>query len=112
MLGQISVKELAQRLATEEVQSLQLIDVREPSEWEIAHLPHFVLLPLSKFEEWSPQVCQLLDPTKETLVLCHHGVRSAQVGHWLLQQGFCNVKNVVGGIDAYAAMVDLNLPRY
>ncbi|WP_448526228.1 rhodanese-like domain-containing protein [Parathermosynechococcus lividus] len=111
MLGQISVKELAQRLASE-APMLQLIDVREPSEWAIAHLPHFTLLPLSQFAEWSPQIRQIFDPTKETLVLCHHGVRSAQMGHWLVQQGFCNVKNIVGGIDAYATAVDPTLPRY
>lgn len=111
MLGQITVVELAQRLATE-ADTLQLIDVREPEEWAIAHLPHFTLLPLSAFPQWSPQICQLLDPNRETLVLCHHGVRSAQMGHWLIQQGFRDVKNVVGGIDAYAAAVDPTLPRY
>jgi len=111
-LGQMTVAELSQRLASSEVQTLQLIDVREPAEWAIAHLPHFISLPLSQFPAWAPQIRQKLDPTKETLVLCHHGVRSAQMGHWLVQQGFCNVKNIVGGIDAYAAVVDPTLPRY
>ncbi|BCX11822.1 MAG: rhodanese-like domain-containing protein [Thermosynechococcus sp.] len=111
MLGQVTVVELAQRLATE-ADTLQLIDVREPEEWAIARLPHFTPLPLSAFPQWSPQICQLFDPDRETLVLCHHGVRSAQMGHWLIQQGFRNVKNIVGGIDAYAAVVDPTLPRY
>lgn len=58
--------------------------------------------------ECSPQICRLFDPSRETLGLCHHGVRSAQMGHWLIQQGFCDVKN----IDAYSAAVDPTLPRY
>ncbi|URR35132.1 rhodanese-like domain-containing protein [Thermosynechococcus sp. HN-54] len=107
----MTVKELAARLATE-VETLQLIDVREPAEWDIVHLPPFTLLPLSEFPQWSPQIRQLFDPDRETLVLCHHGVRSAQMGYWLIQQGFRNVKNIVGGIDAYAAAVDPSLPRY
>ncbi len=110
-LGQMSVQDLAQRLAGD-LNDLQLIDVREPAELAIAQLPHFLSLPLSQFPEWSPRIHQLLDPSKETLVLCHHGVRSAQMGYWLLQQGFCNVKNIVGGIDAYAAAVDTRIPRY
>ncbi|MFN4280070.1 rhodanese-like domain-containing protein [Thermosynechococcus sp.] len=111
MLGQITVVELAQRLATD-AKTLQLIDVREPAEWEIVHLPHFTLLPLSAFPQWSPQIHRRFDPDRETLVLCHHGVRSAQVGHWLIRQGFRDVKNIVGGIDAYAVAVDPTLPRY
>ncbi len=64
MLGQITVVELAERLATE-AETLQLIDVREPEEWAIAHLPHFTLLPLSAFPQWSPQIGQLLDPDRK-----------------------------------------------
>ncbi|MDW8452067.1 MAG: hypothetical protein RML39_01250 [Oscillatoriaceae cyanobacterium SKYGB_i_bin93] len=46
------------------------------------------------------------------MVLCHHGIRSAYMCKWLSQQGFTNVKNVVGGIDAYALAVDPKVPRY
>ncbi|MEO0377612.1 MAG: rhodanese-related sulfurtransferase, partial [Cyanobacteria bacterium P01_A01_bin.17] len=42
----------------------------------------------------------------------HHGLRSAQMCQWLMRQGFTDVKNVAGGIDAYTRKVDPTLPRY
>ena len=55
---------------------VQLVDVREPHEAEIARLPHFQLLPLSQNSAWAPTISTTLDPDKETLVMCHHGMRS------------------------------------
>ncbi|MGB3508083.1 MAG: rhodanese-like domain-containing protein [Microcoleaceae cyanobacterium] len=111
-LPEITVKELASRLAEEVPENLQLIDVREPSEVEIAFIKGFKVLPLSQFPEWSDQVNVYLDPSQETLVLCHHGMRSAQMCQWLITKGFTNVKNIVGGIDAYSVVVDTSIPRY
>ena len=91
---------------------VQLIDVREPEELAIAHLPGFINLPLSQYGEWSGNIQTRFDPHAETVVLCHHGVRSAQMCYWLLQQGFTHVKNVAGGIDAYSSRVDPTIPRY
>lgn len=110
-LSQITVKELAEKLAIADP-NLQCVDVREPWEVETAGLPEFINLPLSQFADWSPQIYSHLDPEKETVVLCHHGVRSAQMCGWLVQQGFTQVKNISGGIDAYSAIVDPNVPRY
>ena len=110
-LPEISVRELAQQIA-ENSQSLQLIDVREPEEVSFADIPGFTVLPLSQFPQWSNKITSLFDPSLETIVLCHHGVRSAQMCQWLANQGFTNVKNVSGGIDAYSVMVDCNVPRY
>ena len=110
LITQISVEELAQRLSSKD--SLQLVDVREPQEVSIAHIDGFVNLPLSQFPDWADQVNTRLNPEAETLVLCHHGIRSAQMCQWLSHQGFTNVKNVVGGIDAYSVLVDSNIPRY
>lgn len=93
-------------------QPLQLIDVREPEEVAIANVEGFTYLPLSQFAEWSGQIHTILDPTVETIVMCHHGMRSAQMCQWLINQGFTDVKNLVGGIDAYAEMIDANVPRY
>jgi rhodanese-related sulfurtransferase len=107
----IGVEELAQRLA-ESDSSLQLIDVREPEEIGIAYLPDFTVLPLSKFEEWSTTIRTRFDPDAETFVLCHHGMRSAQMCQWLASQGFTKVKNISGGIDAYSIVVDGSIPRY
>jgi rhodanese-related sulfurtransferase len=55
------------------------VDVREAGEFEAARLPGFSLLPLSLSEEWSQDITQRLDPSKDTIVLCHHGVRSMQM---------------------------------
>ena len=107
----ITVEELADRLA-EGIENLQLVDVREPQEVELAKIEGFEVFPLSEYEEWSCQIHSKLDAEKETLVLCHHGMRSAQMCQWLMQQGFSNVKNIVGGIDAYSAIVDRSIPRY
>ncbi|PSN20611.1 rhodanese-related sulfurtransferase, partial [filamentous cyanobacterium CCP5] len=90
----------------------QLIDVREPEEVEIASLPEFEVLPLSQFPVWSETIRSRFEPDRETIVMCHHGMRSAQMCNWLCQQGFTHVKNLTGGIDAYAIAVDDTLTRY
>ena len=113
-LKEISAQGFAERqaIATELEQPIQLIDVREPHEVVIVALEGFKVLPLSQFEQWSPTITQDFDPQAETYVLCHHGVRSAQMSQWLLQQGFSNVINIDGGIHSYALTVDPTLPRY
>ena len=115
-MARISVQELAERLAgaagMDPTSKIQLIDVREPQEVAIASLPAFDNFPLSEFAVWSGQIHDHLDAEVETLVLCHHGFRSAQVCQWLMAQGFSNVKNITGGIDAYANIVDSSIPKY
>lgn len=108
----ISVKELGEIFETESADRYQLVDVREPTEIEIATLPSFQVLSLSQFPQWSEQIHQYLDAEKPTLVLCHHGIRSAQMCQWLVSQGFTQVKNITGGIDAYSLLVDRSVPRY
>ncbi|AUB41539.1 Rhodanese-related sulfurtransferase [Nostoc flagelliforme CCNUN1] len=110
-MNQISVQELAQRLSSGDT-SIQLVDVREPQELDIASIEGFVNLPLSQFTEWGDQVPTLFNPQAETLVLCHHGIRSAQMCQWLIAQGFTNVQNISGGIDAYSVLVDHSIPQY
>jgi rhodanese-related sulfurtransferase len=106
----ISVEELANRLAASE--GLQLVDVREPQEVAIASIAGFENLPLSEYADWSEQIQNRFDPHTETIVLCHHGMRSAQMCQWLASQGFTNIKNVEGGIEAYSVVVDPSIPRY
>jgi rhodanese-related sulfurtransferase len=108
-IGQISVQELAQKLADPQC---QFIDVREPDELELAKLPGFQNFPTRQFQSWYPTIGQVLDRERETLVLCHHGIRSAQVCEVLISLGFKNVKNIQGGIDAYAQEVDPSIGRY
>lgn len=121
VVGSITVQEVAELLDAAAVDAsvlntYQLIDVREPWEAELASLPSFTLLPLSAFEEWAPQIVQgtLLDKSKGTLVLCHHGIRSAHAARFLVESaGFTDVRNISGGIDAYSRRVDGAVPpRY
>ncbi len=111
-MPKISVEELAIHLNSGDLDSLQLIDVREPEELEIAAIEGFRNLPLSQYADWSSQILTMFDPHAETLVLCHHGVRSDQMCQWLVSQGFTNVKNISGGIAAYAIAVDPSIPQY
>ncbi|MEP0909975.1 rhodanese-like domain-containing protein [Leptolyngbya sp. GB1-A1] len=107
----ITVEQLAERLKSQD-DSAQLIDVREPEEVALSSLEGFLNLPLSQFNEWSGQIFSQFDPQTETIVLCHHGIRSAQMCQWLQHQGFSQVKNVTGGIDAYSLRVDRSVPHY
>lgn len=108
---QLSVQEFATR-CQQDTSTLQLIDVREPQELQLSRLEGFIHFPLSQFAEWSESIMTRLDPKAETIVMCHHGVRSAQMCQWLTHHGFSDVKNLAGGIDAYSLYVDSSVPRY
>lgn len=102
----MSVQELKQRLDTDKKPFL--LDVREPYEYSLAKLEGSVLIPLGTL----PQSMEKLDRNAEIVAYCHHGMRSADAVGFLLQQGFTNVKNLVGGIDAWSVQVDPTVPRY
>ncbi|WP_310483497.1 rhodanese-like domain-containing protein [Chamaesiphon sp. VAR_48_metabat_403] len=108
---EITVTELATKLADTDEQ-YQFVDVREPEELEVVSLPGFINLPLRAYADWSPDIYTRLDKDTATFVLCHHGMRSAQMCQWLVERGFTQVSNIIGGIDAYSHHVDPNLPRY
>lgn len=104
--------ELQRRL--EQGETIQLVDVREDVELALARLPHPVLhLPLSRSQEWLANLEQQLKRDRPIAVLCHAGIRSWQFGAWLIdQQGYAEVWNVQGGIDAWSLQVDPGVPRY
>lgn len=88
----------------------RLIDVREQEEWEICRIEGADLLPLSQFGALAPT--KLTDPSVPLLIYCHHGMRSARVAEYLTSQGFAEVVNLGGGIDAWSCEVDPSVPRY
>lgn len=110
----ISVQEVAQKRANGD--SFVLLDVREPNELNYANLGEGVqLLPLSQLAGLGLTAVPAelaADKDAEVVVFCHHGGRSAQVGAWLLHHGWTNVRNMEGGIHAYAVEVDPSLGRY
>ncbi|MGQ0667534.1 MAG: rhodanese-like domain-containing protein [Nitrospiraceae bacterium] len=87
---------------------LVLLDVREPWENQLAKLEGSVLIPLGTL----PQSLSKLDKNTEIIAYCHHGMRSGDATGFLLQQGFSNVKNLIGGIDAWSLQIDGKVPRY
>jgi rhodanese-related sulfurtransferase len=93
---------------------LQLVDVREHSEVEIAPFPGQVEhLPLSESNLWLSDLPERLTTSKPIVVICHAGIRSRNFGCWLLEKGKdYDVWNLEGGIHAWSVEVDPNVPRY
>ncbi|MBI2346230.1 MAG: molybdopterin-synthase adenylyltransferase MoeB [Deltaproteobacteria bacterium] len=87
---------------------VQIVDVREPSEYAICRLPGARLIPLSEILTRKHE----LDPHVEIVLQCHHGIRSQQALELLRMAGFANLKNLRGGIQAWAEEVDPVMPKY
>ncbi len=87
---------------------IKVIDVREPFEFEIAHIDGVPLLPLSQLRQRFTE----LDPNQQYYLLCKVGARSHQAAEFLREQGFKYVKNVRDGINAWSEEIDSNVPRY
>ena len=109
-----SVQEVAQKRANGD--DFVLLDVREPNELLYANLGENVLIaPLSELVRQGPTALPKevsANKEAEIVVMCHHGNRSAQVTAWLRQQGWTNVFNLDGGIEAYAIAIDPAVGRY
>ncbi len=103
---EITAPALKERL--DQGDNIFLLDVREPFEYEFCRLAGAKLVPLAEV----PARLHELDETREIVVYCHAGVRSARAVNWMRQAGFNRVKNLVGGIDAWSLYVDANVPRY
>ncbi|WP_332671325.1 rhodanese-like domain-containing protein [Aromatoleum sp.] len=106
-MRQMTVAELAERLAAGGDKPV-LLDVREPWEFELCHIEGSQPMPMGSV----PARAAELDAQAETVVICHHGGRSAQVAMFLERQGFKNVINLAGGVAAWATQVDPAMPRY
>lgn len=102
----IEAQELAARLNHGD--PVHLIDVREPHELEISHLPGADLIPLGELAARMNE----LDSAEEIVLFCKSGTRSARALEVLASAGFRKMKNLKGGINAWAREVDQNLPVY
>jgi len=96
--------------ARERGEELLLLDVREPAEWETARIEGAQLLPLGELEGRLAELEQWRD--RRVVVHCHHGPRSAHACKVLSSQGFSQVANLAGGIEAWSLTVDPGVPRY
>lgn len=107
MVYQISPEDLKARLDKDE--PVTLVDVRQPWEYETAHLPNSILIPLGELPQRTQEV-----PENRGLVVvyCHHGVRSLSGAAILEAAGFEQVASLAGGTDRWSQHIDPSLPRY
>ena len=101
----VSVRELKER--KDRGEEVFLLDVRETYEYELANLKGH-LIPLRQLKTRLGE----LDPSKEIIVYCHVGGRSARAVEFLRQNGFSKARNLEGGIDAWSVEIDPSVPRY
>ncbi len=97
---------LAERIAHGE--PLEIIDVREPYEWQIGHIPGARLVPLDRIDAEIPR----LDKNRETILYCKVGERSMYAAQQLADAGVAEVRNLAGGILRWIDEVDPSMPRY
>ncbi len=103
---EIEAIELKRRLTCGD--PLRLLDVREPEEVAFAPFPGALHLPMGDVLSRSSE----LDADAQWVIICHHGIRSAQVAMYLARMGFEHVANLSGGIDQWSLSVDPSVPRY
>jgi adenylyltransferase/sulfurtransferase len=104
---EVTVQDMKQALANPAL-GIKVVDVREPDEYEIAHVNGVPLLPLSEL----PNRFTELDPNQQYYLHCKGGVRSLKAVSFLKQQGFKYVKSVKGGISAWSDEIDSSVPKY
>ncbi len=85
-----------------------LLDVREPWEFNICAIDNSQLIPMGQIANQIDS----LDPEKETVVICHHGIRSRSVAMYMERHGFKDLINLTGGVEAWSREVDLDMPTY
>ncbi len=102
----ITVGQLKEKLDAGD--ALRIVDVREPHEWEIVHIEGADLIPLGDILERMNE----LDTAENLVLMCKSGVRSAKALHTLRDAGFRKLKNLKGGVLAWAREVDTSLPVY
>ncbi|MGH9393982.1 MAG: rhodanese-like domain-containing protein [Terriglobales bacterium] len=105
---EISVEELAARQRAGE--KLRLLDVREPWEFEQAHLAGAELIPMAQIPMHLEALCA--DPGAEIICYCHSGRRSLTAADWLRRAGVAEARSLAGGIDRWSLEVDSSIPRY
>lgn len=104
---EVTVQDM-QRALKETSLGIKVIDVREPDEYQIAHIGGVPLFPLSLL----PQRFTELDPNQRLYIHCKSGVRSMKALNFLREQGFKYVKSVKGGISAWSDQIDSSVPKY
>ncbi|MBT6754551.1 MAG: sulfurtransferase [Gammaproteobacteria bacterium] len=85
-----------------------ILDVREKWEYDICHIENSVHIPMGQITERKDD----LNNNDMIIVVCHHGIRSRMVAKYLDANGFTNVINLSGGVDAWSNEVDPSMTKY
>ena len=104
---EVTVHDMKKALAGPK-RGIKVIDVRQPDEYQIARIDGVPLVPLSMLAQRFTE----LDPNQQYYIHCKSGVRSMKALKFLREQGFKYLKNVKGGITAWADEIDHNVPKY
>ncbi len=96
----------------DEGEKFTLVDVREPSEYDICRIDGSVLIPLSQIEEMKPQNLHGLSQSDVIILHCKAGLRSLKAAKALKKIGFKNVRSMAGGIEEWSKKIDSSVPRY
>jgi rhodanese-related sulfurtransferase len=105
---ELSPTEFRRRWPEENSADVVLLDVREPQELMLAKVRQALHIPMREV----PQRLDELDPATPLVVMCHSGGRSLRVAEFLATNGFEEIYNLAGGIDAWAEQIDSSIPRY
>ena len=105
---ELTPTEFRRRWPAGEASGAVLLDVREPAELKQANIPEAIHMPMRDV----PVRLDELDAGKPLVVMCHSGARSRRVAEYLLTNGFDEVYNLAGGIDAWSQEIDARVPRY
>ncbi|MGV0976973.1 MAG: rhodanese-like domain-containing protein [Azonexus sp.] len=107
-MEQMRPQQLAEWLADDNRKKPVMLDVRQPWEFALCHLPGSLHIPMHLV----PLRSNELKRDEAIVVICHHGWRSKQVAMFLEQQGFTSIINLEGGVAGWADQVDADFPRY
>ncbi len=110
-VGKDEITALELKVMMDEKRDFALIDVREPNEWDIAHIEGATLLPLSQLGQRYTEL-EKYKGKKDIVVHCKSGVRSQKAINFLKQQGYDRLVNVAGGILGWSDQVDSSVPKY
>lgn len=102
----LSVIQLKKELETDP--QTVLLDVRDKWEYDLCHIDGSINISLSEIEEKK----DTLGKNPRTVVICHHGMRSAMAAEYLIAEGFREIVNLEGGIDAWASTIEQSMTRY
>jgi adenylyltransferase/sulfurtransferase len=104
---EVTVQEMKKALEDAKL-NIKVIDVREPDEYQIAHVIGVPQIPLSVLDKRFTE----LDPNQQIYIHCKSGVRSMKALKFLREQGYKYVKSVKGGISAWSDEIDSSVPKY